>query len=157
MNAESRNTRIVACLIASMTLGAAVLLWLEPPRQGWADASLLVAENGQRIDQIIIHYHRPDEPLLADSYDCLVMPDGQYDWRPRGRRLRLSVLGTWDQALAPVQARALLILLGNLSQGRRDLGDFVRLDTDSDARVATDLPPQAYDLTDLLIRKGIIR
>lgn len=157
VNPDSRNTRVVAFLIASMTLGAGVLLWLEPPTRGWAKSSLLMAENGQPIEHVVIEYQPPGEPVVASDYDCLVFPDGECEWRATSARLRLLVVGADADTLAPKQARALLMVLGNLSQGRRDVAAFVQLDPDSDARLIADLSPQAHALTDLLVRKGIVR
>ena len=154
---DSRNTRIVACLIASMTLGAGVLLWLEPPARGWSQGPLLLAEDGHTFQGVVIDYSRPGEPVVPDDYGCLVFPDGQCEWHPNSTLLRVLVVGSPDAALADAQARALLMLLGNVSHGRQDVASWVRLNPASDARLVSDLPPQARALTRLLTRKGIVR
>lgn len=154
---DSRNTRIVACLIASMTLGAGVLLWLEPASRGWAKGPLLLAENGRAIESVVISYARADEPVVPDDYGCLVFPDGQCEWRPDSTLLRVLVVGSPDEQLGDAQARALLMLLGNVCHGRKDVASFVRLDPGSDARLVSDLPRQGQALTRLLVRKGIVR
>jgi hypothetical protein len=157
VNPDSRNTTIVAFLIASMTLGAGALLWLEPPARGWDESSLLSAESGRPIEHVVVEYLAPGEPVVPGDYDCLVFPDGECEWRAAGGRLQLLVVGTDTEVVEAAQARALLMVLGNLSQGRRDVTAFVQLHPDSDARLVDDLSPQAHALTDLLVRKGIVR
>jgi hypothetical protein len=153
---EHRNATIVAALIASMTLAAALLLWLEPPVRGWHRADLLMAVNGEPVQSVTVQYAPPGATVEQGLFDCIVFPDGESRWQPRGSDIVVLVMGTPDDRLPNAASRTLLGLLGNLSQGGRLPLAAMRLSPDSDPRVATSLPSQAYDLYELLERKGVI-
>jgi len=154
--ADKRNTKIAAFLIGSMTLGAAILLWLEPPTFVWSSGSLLMAESVRPVEDVRIEYVGPAATVDPGAYDCVVRPSGECAWRPRGPRTRLVVIGSEGQRLPQVQAQTLLAVFGSMTQRHGlDLGR-VWLDPASDARLHPELPAQAYDLCDLLVRKGIV-
>jgi hypothetical protein len=146
----------VAALIASMTLGGGVLLWLEAPRPGWSRGSMLAAERGEPIADLTLELLAAEAAALAD-YDCVLLPDGECRWAPRGPHVRAAVVSSGGERLPDAQVRKLLELLGSLSQtSGLDLKQ-VRLDANSDPRVVGDLGPEADDLLGLLLRKGIVQ
>ena len=65
MSPETRNAKVVAILVGSMTLGAAGLLWLEPPARGWASSALLLAEHGDPIQTVHITYAPAGRPFAS--------------------------------------------------------------------------------------------
>lgn len=156
MTGETRNTRVVAILIVSMTVGAACLLWLEMPTRGWSPTTFLMAERGRPVEDVLIEYVGPEQPFNPADYDCAVYSDGRCDWRPRQPHIRLAVVGSGGERLGQAQAGSLLAALGSMSRLRGLDLSRVRLHADSDARVDSDASPQARDLRDLLVRKGII-
>ena len=156
MTADTRNTKIVAALVASMTVGAAALLWLEPPTPGWASATLLMAESGRAIEEVRIDFAASGTLGDPSGYDCAVYPSGECDWRPRGARIRLLVAGSGPQGLPSAQAEKLLAVFGSMTQRHGLNLERVWLHPASDARLHPELPVAAHDLCDLLVRKGIV-
>ena len=154
---DKRNKQVVACLIAAMTLGAALLLWLEPPVTGWSESTLLMAETVPEIEEVRIEYVQPLTHEYIPYYDCFVFPDGGCDWRPRSSKLRLAVVGV-DPAepMSDSQARTLLSVFGSLTQRHGLALQGIWLDTESDSRLHPELSPGAHSLTELLVRKGLI-
>ncbi|MBU0640512.1 MAG: hypothetical protein KKB50_16740 [Planctomycetes bacterium] len=156
MAADTRNAKVVIALTVSMTVGAALLLWLEPTTRGWSPTTLLMAERGTRVHEVAIDYVPPTAPLPAEMYDCIVYDDGDWDWKPRGSSIRLAVAGSTSQHLSEAQANTLLAVLGSMKQLRGLDLNRVRLLPESDARRRPELPPEAHDLCELLARKRII-
>jgi hypothetical protein len=153
---DVRNTKTVVFLIASMTIGAAVLLWLEPPTPGWSPATLLMAESARAVDEVQIEYAMADAAIGSVDYDCVVLPSGDCVWRPQGPRVRLAVIGSEASELSQAQAQTLLAVFGTLTQRHGLQLERVWLHPASDARLHPELPAQAHDLCDLLVRKGIV-
>lgn len=154
---DTRNTKVVVWLVVSMTAGAALLLWLEPPKQNWASGALLMAEREGPLKSVRIEYLPAGQAIDAAKYDCLIFADGRCKWQPQSADIRLALLGSKASQLEEAQARTLLEVLGGLNQFRRlDLRN-VRLDPASDARLNPKLPVQAEDLRNLLAKKGLIR
>jgi len=153
---EQRNALVVASMVASMTLGAVTLLWLEPPARGWTSSTLLMAESVPVIDEVRVEYLEQLTSERVEQYDCIVLPDGQCDWRPSGGLIRLGVVGDSEQMLSDSQCRTLLAALGSMTHRRRLNLDQVWLDPASDARLHPELPSGAHCLVDLLVRKGVI-
>ena len=152
---ETRNTRVVAFLILAITAGAVTLRWLEPPARGWSPETLLMAERGGAIADLAIEYVGYDQPYDPAEYDG-VLSNGACDWHQRGPHVRLAVIGSRSGRLDEDQTLALLSVLGSLNQARAlDLSQ-VRLDPNSDASLNPQLPAEARELRDLLVRKGII-
>jgi hypothetical protein len=157
VTSDTRNSKVVALIIASLTVGAAILLWLEPPRRGWSRSTTLIAERGRPIESALIEFAPLDRPISPADYDCLVFPDGEHTWRPSGAQVRILVVGSGAERLATVQKRKLLSVLGSLNQS---LGlDLSRVSLLAGAGASTDLdqPSEAGDLLELLARKGIIQ
>jgi len=156
MISDARNAKVLAALVLSMTLGAAVLLWLEGPPPRWAPQTLLLAETQLRITDATIEYVPPGEVVALDGYDGVITPGDGSRWEPQSGHVRIAVVGSPGDRLDESQALNLLKILGTLN--RRDGLEFarVRLDPNSDPRQRPDLPAQARELSDLLVRKGII-
>lgn len=156
MAGEKRNTHVIACVIAAMTLGAALLLWMEPESPGWSKTTLLMAESVPAVEEVRIEYLEPLTREHLETFDCLVLPDGQCDWRPRQGAIRLGVVGINAQPLSEKQKYTLLAVVGSLSQRHGLDIKRVWLDPSSDARLHPELPDGARGLAELLVRKGII-
>ena len=155
MGPDKRNAKIVASLIASMTIGATALLWLEPPMPGWSSTTLLMAESARGVEEVQIDYI--SAPADRGFFDCVIAPDGNCHWAPRSSTVRLAVVASDAQALPQPQAETLLAVFGTMAQ-RHGL-DLARvwLHPASDARLHPELSDQAHDLCELLLRKGIVR
>jgi hypothetical protein len=139
-----------------MTLGAAALLWLEPPTPGWSPATLLLAESVRAVEAVQIEYAAPNAGVDPATYDCTVLPSGECAWRPSGPQIRLAVIGSEAQRLSEAQAETLLAVFGAMTQRHGLDLNRVWLHPASDARLHPELPAQAHDLCDLLVRKGIV-
>lgn len=160
MTRDSRNTRVVISFILSMTFGAAVLMVLETPTSGWPRDARLMADRGGRIEAATLYYVAYGEPVLAADFDGVITADGEVVWEPRAqvRDVCLAVHGAPDDSRMPAaQQRALLRVLGAMKQQRGLDLTQVRLDPDSDVRYRPELPDQAGELRQLLLRKSIIR
>jgi hypothetical protein len=157
MNGETRNTKVVVCLILAMTAGARLLLWLEPRPTVAGSALPLTATGGASIDNVIVEYARLGEVGARGAEDLLILPDGHSEGQPDGPQVRLLVVGSGaSDELATAQKEALLRTLGGLAQAASAGAVNVRLDAGSDVRQTPGLPLQARDLRQLLVRKGFI-
>ena len=139
-----------------MTLGAGMLLWLEPATRGWQPSALLLAEDGSQFASVRIEYCVPGQAVEPASYGCIVFPNGEPEFHPIGKHLPLLYVGTDSPQQETEQARRLLEILGNIAQGRRSVAYFISLHADSDPRKIAGLPEQCRALADLLVRKGIV-
>lgn len=157
MARDSRNTKVLSSLIASIIIGAGLLLWMEPPARGWAEARLLVGQGGATVEEVLIEYAAFGESVRSGDYDCLIYEDGTCEWRPRGARLRLLVVGSALDTLPDAQVRSLLAVIGTIGQNNRGGRAQIHLHAEHDARRTANLPAQAAALTELLIRRGVIR
>lgn len=155
---DKRNARIVGTLIGSLTVGAALLLWLEPRGvSGRTAAALLMMENQVAIEDVTIDFASANERFDETQFDCILHPDGRATWQPAGESIHVLLIGSGGDRLPEAQAAELLRLLGVLS-GERGLDlSRVRLSEESDWRHAPGLPLEARDLADLLVRKDFIR
>ncbi len=161
MTADKRNTKVVIALILSLTAGVGILILLEPGTHHLPGSTLLAAERGTPlVDEVEIAYARSlaeARELVdvqgADSI-CLVYPDQDSFWEPRGPHVQLVVVGSDDgDKLQKQQKENLLAALRalNAASGRELVS--VRLAPSLEAGV---LPPQAADMRELLVRKRII-
>lgn len=149
-----RNTKVVALLIASMTFGAALLLWLEPSTPSWSSSPLMAG--AQRLDSVRVEYWPSTRALPAD-FDCLIQLDGTCVSRAEGSEFRLLIAGGEAEQVPTEQARALLRVFSSISGRPGFASDTVWLHPASDPRLHPDLPPAAHDLCNLMLRKGLIR
>ena len=163
MTPETRNTRVTVCLVVSMTLGAATLMWMDPGTRapaGERDA-FLTAARGTPVEALVIEVVPPSQRELLSDFECVILPTGAEPvWHPdrlAARQVRVAVAGSDDGQLSDEQALVLLRVLGSLKHHRGLPLSSVRLHPDSDVRYRTDLPPQAFALRELLLRKGILR
>jgi hypothetical protein len=171
MAADKRNASVVFTLIGALTVGLAVLLWLEsrlvPKRPNWQASTLLMAEQGLRVRDVEITYVPPpaDENAVralraqvdpADSL-CWISPDGDLaPFEVRGPHVRVVVLGSDRQKLDDKQKLTLLNALGTLSQQSGHELVPVQLSPESDTQADPNLPEQARDLRSFLVLKGFI-
>lgn len=156
---DVRNMKVVVALVISLTLGAAVLRWLETPTPGWAASGgdpTLTAQNGRQIESVLVEYLPPGAAADTSAYDCIILPDGQTVWRPQSSRVRLLVEGTATAQLDEAQLRAVMSALGSMNQLYGLDLRHVELAAASDERSHKDLPSQAGDLWKLLVLKGIV-
>jgi len=154
MNGDTRNTKVVVCLIVAMTVGAAMLLWLEPNVATPALTNPLAAVGGTPIEDVVIQY-APADQTPGPSAACVIPPDGTPEWHPAsGPQLTLVVVGSEPaSALREEQKKTLLSVLGGLAHGASGQAVRVRLHPESDTRVNRDLPRQAEDMLELLVEK----
>jgi hypothetical protein len=149
VNGETRNTKIVAALIAAMTCGALILLGLEqlqPRSPVWSPDTLLMAERGERVEDVVIEYLPAGKTHDPAEFDCTIHPDGRCEWRPRGPHVRLAVVGSPGGRLERAQQKVLLAVLGSMSQSRGLNLKHVRLHPDCDPQRQAGLPPAAREL-----------
>lgn len=153
MNPNHRNLKVVLALIASMTLGAAALLALEPPGRGWSRNVMLQAQPGSDIQQLEIwHVANPLAYNLVE-FDGVIFPDGRVTWRPRGAHVRLAVVA--PESLSESQALRLLAVLGGAIQGLGLPLDRIALRTVTDDAGRPMATPAERQIRQLLERKGI--
>lgn len=148
--ASTRNTKVVACLIGSLTLGAGLLLTLEPPGRAWSQPPLLAAQSAQVRDIVV---HVAPEGTDLSNYDCVIFPDRAPLWRTAGRVMRVGVLCEGDTPLTTQQAQDLLAVLGAAGAGQHAR---VAIDPASDVREGSGRGAAAHDLLALLERKGLL-
>lgn len=153
---DSRNIKVVAALIASMTVGGAVLLLLESPRPRWTSGALLTAEQALQIEDVSIALLEAGREDAWDAFDCVILPSGECRWQPRGPNIQLAVVASEGDTLPDVQARRLLEAIASMNQVNGLALSRVRVDPNSDPRVHSDLPPLAHDLLALLLRKSVV-
>ena len=139
-----------------MTIGATVLLWMEPPSPGWSPATLLMAESAHNVDEVRVEFVAADALPEPGTYDCAILPNGDCTWDPQSAQIRLVVVSSDEPALPRAQAEMLLSVFGSLNHRHGLNLEHVWLHPSSDARLHPDLPAQAHDLCDLLVRKGVI-
>ncbi|MCG3126122.1 MAG: hypothetical protein CHACPFDD_00952 [Phycisphaerae bacterium] len=156
MNPNNRNTRIVVALVAAMTAGAALLLWLERPVARLPAASLIAAA-GEPFDHMVISLAPAEHIEQLAEADCAILPDGRFTWNPRGGQLRLALAAAPDGRLDQAQVLSLLGILGQLTTSRGLPVESISLAPESDPRLKPDLPPAAFDLRALLEKKGVIK
>jgi hypothetical protein len=146
-------------LIFTMSSGAMCLRWLQPAPAGQVRAALLAAEYGpsEPISEVTIEYVAPERGVDLSQYDCVISPEGVVDWRPQSHRIHVLLLGAGGQRLPRACSQALLQTLGNMTSAAWSAQMRVELAPNSDPRRAANLPPEAHDLLELLIRKAIIR
>jgi len=157
MDHQTRNTKVVICLILAMTAGARALLWLEPGTRSTAHLSPLTAAGGMPVTGIVIEYASPGEDRSADA-DCLILADGRCVWSPRGPSVRVVVQGhgSEQEALPDQQKQGLLSALASMLCGRDTQEVPVSLAAASDVRLDPLLPRQAHELCELLVAKGLV-
>ena len=156
MDGDTRNTKVVVWLILAMTAGAAILLWLEPGPNRPTTAPPLTAIDGMPVEDVVVRFADAGSADVRNA-DCVILPDGRWDWRPNGPHVSLVVVGSDDPGeLADPQKRLLLSVLGGMTQGRGGDVVRVRLHPDSDTRARPELPRQARELREFLVWKGLI-
>lgn len=160
MTAEKRNANVVIALIGALTVGASVLLWMEPRHAtsgGAGRDALLMAENQQPVAQLTIAYAKSVVGLDRGRFDGIIHPDGNLEWESRSSNARVLVIGSGGSELNQDQAQRLIYLVRWLNEQRGlDLRN-VSLERSSDARETRGLPGEARELTKLLLARDVIR
>ena len=165
MTADKRNAVVVIALIVSMTVGAGVLLLLEPANKPrWEGFPQLMAERATPVQAVQVAYAASDEdPAALDDGRhslCVIDGEGEVTWMARGPRWRVVVAGSGTGELTGRQKAKLLAVLGNLNQASGQELVPVRLAPESTLRSNPARSPQAAgqtsDLRKLLARKKII-
>jgi len=147
-----------------MTVGVAVLSFFEPGqrRTDWRGSALLAADRGVpdvAVEDVEIVYASPEyaEEMVytpgAESV-CVVYADGRHQWRRSGPHWMMIVTASNAGRMGNAQQRKLLGVLRSLNDlcGR----DLVPIRLAPELQDA-DLPPQAEDLRNLLLRKKLIK
>lgn len=165
MTADKRNAVVVIALILSMTLGAGILLLLEPANKPrWEGFPQLMAERATPVQEVEVACVESDEqPVALDDGRrsfCVIDAQGKVTWTARGPWWRIVVAGSQTGKLTDRQKGKLLAVLGNLNQASGQELVPVRLAPESGLRHNPGLSPQAAeqaaDLRKLLVRKKII-
>jgi hypothetical protein len=150
VNTNTRNARVVACLILAMTAGARMLLWLEPAPAA-ADQLLLAAVSGVPVEDVLIEYAQPGE--LPPPGACLIQPDGGCDPGRLGPRVHVVVVGSGQGPLPQEQKQTLLAVLRTMAWSRSGTtgaeAPAIHLHPGSDAA-------QARELSEMLVAKRFI-
>ncbi len=159
MAADKRNALVVVALVAAMTLGGQLLLWLEPGKPRWEADAALIASRETPIDEVtiaLVDRTSADSALQSARPEsiCVVYPDAVPQYAEAGSHLLVLVVQGDDEQLAVDQKKHLLGALGSVLQ--RGRGAAVRLDAASDPTLTQGVPNQARDLRELLVRKEIL-
>ena len=152
---DFRNAKVVIVLMFAMTAGAALLRWMEPRGALAADPAALLAQTASNIRSVTIEYAGPGRGVDPATFDALILPDGQMSWRARSQDVRIALVGDESPRVPEAQARQLLSILGRIRAEGGD-GVPVTLGGQSDVRENRNLPAQAADLRELLVRKAFI-
>lgn len=156
MLSHNRNIKVVGWLVCTLSVGATLLLWLEPPAQVWAPAEAMARELHAPIEAVEIDC-TPLQRCDADAYDGMVFPDGRFAFRQRGSQVRVAIVAEPDADLPANQAKAVLAVIGSL----RTFGglDLKRVRLASDDAGPGNLPTSrpAQQLAELLQRKGLLQ
>lgn len=157
VTADKRNIKVVAALFITMTLGAGLLLLLEPYPRNWSHEPLLIAQTRNTISDLTIYDIPRGAPLEASDFDGVLYDDGRLDWRPADGATRLAVVEGLSGRMEKEQKRALLNLFGELDRSGVLSLQGIALDPASDPRSYSRLSQHAKDLCDWLVLKGFIR
>ncbi len=153
---ESRNARVVALLILSMSLGAGVLFLLDGTLT-WRSPAALTAQTAVRLEQVEIHFLPAQAEVGALDFDCVILPDGRRMGAPRPPHVRLAIQAGPEDRLTLAQQTALLDTLRAIGRWRYLTPECVRLSSDSDYRLNPHLPAAARELYALLYGRGLVR
>ena len=156
MNSDVRNRRVLVLLIASLTLGAGLLFWLEPQpdRRGRAAPLAAVNRAGPGIE---IEYLPGD--YQPQRFHFVYQEDGLY-WQnsaPPPGPVRIGLIRSLGGHLREVRAKLLLQKLAELEQTYGVDFNRIALAPGSDARAQPGLPAEVHELTALLVGRGIVR
>ena len=154
---EIRNARVATGLIACMTVGALVLLALEPSRPAWPGPRLLMAEGGTRVSSATLEVLGPNAESDLAQFDGVIFPDGQLAWAPKSSDVIIGIVSHSQGGLPEAQSSQVLSVLGNLRFGGGLELSGIALAASSDPLQHPDLPATAHELRGLLVRKGFIR
>ena len=148
----------MSALLGSLTIGAVLILWLEPRPTGLAagGSATLMASTKQRVEFATIEYLPPGKHDVA-PYDCVIRADGvAWTLRESNTNARLAVLGVGGGTLSDGHRRQLLTGIGHLTR----LGlspNKIRLAAGLRTDGAPLANPEAADLVEFLRAKSFVR
>lgn len=156
MTSDKRNTNVMIALLGSLTLGALMLLWLEPraasPDGGAAPA--LMATSAKPVEFATVEYVKPGRANL-ESYDCVVYVD-RVEWSLRNSNARIAVVGEGGATLSDGCRRQLLTAIRDLTRSTGLSPNQIRLAADLRGDAASSVP-EAADLVAFLRAKSFVR
>lgn len=157
VTSDKRNTNVMIALLGSLTVGALLLLWLEPRPTGLAAGGSpgLMATVSNRVEFATIEYLSPGTTDFA-SYDCIIRPD-QVQWNLRNSNARLAVLGSGGATLSDGHRRQLLQAIRDLTRSTGLSPNQIRLAVDLRSESAAARAPEAADLVEFLRAKSFVR
>lgn len=154
---DQRNAKVVVALFGALTIGAGLLLWMEPRYAGIRTGTpLLMMQGAATFESLEIEFLEAGRRFATLDYDCLIPAEGELVWNPQGTALRLLVVGQKDR-LTNRQARQLNELISNLQQNNGLDPANVRLAHGSDPRTSRAVPVGAQEMAALLRRNGMIQ
>lgn len=159
VTSDKRNTNVMIALLGSLTLGALLLLWLEPRPTGLAASrsASLMATVANRIEFATIEYVPAGQSDL-ESYDCVVQADGvRWNLRESTVNARIAVVGTGARVLSDEHRRQLLIAVRDLTRSTGLSPNQIRLAANLRGDPAAIGVPEAADLVEFLRAKSFVR
>ncbi len=155
--ADQRNAKVVVALFGALTIGAGLLLWMEPRYAGIRPGTpLLMMQGAATFESLEIEFLEAGRRFATQDYDCLIPADGEVVWNPQNSALRLLVVGQKDR-LTTRQARQLNELINSLQQNNGLDPASIRLARGSDPRTSRAVPVGAQEMAALLRRNGMIQ
>lgn len=157
VTSDKRNTNVMIALLGSLTVGALLLLWLEPRPTGLAagGSAGLMATVSNRVEFATIEYLPPGATDLQ-SYDCIIRPD-QVQWNLRNSNARLAVIGSGGATLSDGHRRQLLQAIRDLARSTGLSPNQIRLSADLRSDSAAARAAEAADLVEFLRAKSFVR
>lgn len=144
-------------LLGSLTVGALLLLWLEPRPTGLAagGSATLMASVQNRVEFATIEYLPPGKHDVA-PYDCVVRADG-VSWNLRNSNARVAVIGAGASTLSEGHRRQLLTAIRDLTRSTGLSPNQIRLAASLRSEGAPLAVAEAADLVDFLRAKSFVR
>lgn len=151
---EKRNANVVAMLVASLTVGAGVLLLLDPhPKQASTTAPLAAVSLG-RVDALQIEWAEPGTAGIEGAL-CWIDSAGRVGWNTSGKQ-RIVVVSE-RAGLGDEQQRTLLTIVNYLNTHCGLPLDRISLGSANDPTVTGNVTTAATELHQLLRNKKFIR
>lgn len=150
---ERRNANVVAMLVASLTVGAGLLLVLEPHAKTGKANPTLAAVRGDRLDSLMIEWAEEGTTIMLENairIDADAKVSGSTD--TRGRLVVFSPRG----GMSEDQQKEVLRVLKELSETRGLHDNRVSISAESDPNHHANLPKGARDLHNLLVKKAFV-
>ena len=150
---EKRNANVVAMLVASLTVGAGLLLVLEPHSKTGPASTTLAALRGERVNSLVIEWAEEGSSIMRENalrIDSDATVSGSTDGE--GRLVVFSARG----GMSAEQQESVLAVLKTLSESRGLSDRRVTVAYESDPTHHAQLPKGAHDLYELLVKKAFV-